>query len=81
MALLSPLFEFTVSCVPRRLDLCIAVVLGFSRHNTVWRWTVLIQSVAFNSRVLPLHPYLKNFLETVFFDSRLRLVSIEHVIH
>ena len=45
----SPQFEFTVSCVPRRFDRCIAVVLGLSHHKTVRRWTGLIQCVAFNS--------------------------------
>jgi len=76
VALPSPQFEFTVSCVPRRLNRCIAAVLVFSRYNTVGRWTAVIQCVAFNSRFLPLHPYLKNILE-IFFCSLLRLTSIE----
>ena len=62
----SPQFEFTVSCVPRRLDSCIAVVLGLSHHKTVSRWTGLLQFVAFNSRFLPHHPYLKNVLDFFF---------------
>jgi len=81
VALPPQLFEFTVFCFLRHLDHCIAVLLGFSRHNTVWRWTGLIQCVAFNSRFLPFHPYLKNVLEIVFFRSRMRLTSIAHVIH
>jgi len=66
VALPFPQFEFAESCVPRRLDRCIAVVLSLSCHKTVRRWTGLIQCAAFNSRFLPLHPYLKNVLDFFF---------------
>jgi len=33
VALPTPLIEFTVACVPRRLDQCAAVILGFTRYN------------------------------------------------
>jgi hypothetical protein len=59
VALPPQLFEFTVSYVPRHLDRCIAVLLGFSHHNTVWRWTGLIQCVAFNSSFLSGNCFLR----------------------
>jgi len=74
VALPSPLLEFTVSCVPRRLHRWIAVVLDFSRHITVGRWTGLIQCLQL---IVGSYPFTRiwrifwNFFSAHGCDSRL----------